>query len=649
MEIFHPKLLFCYVCMSYAMVFCISSVTYFHRPWSFSFPWIHHVIVPRAMMSDEAYSNTPPMDVTWNKVPADSDRISSYLGNSHEICFCDPDLQCFRPSPSLETVAAKDPHAVFTSSLDGKEGWSLLVNVSWLRGAVPSRFFVDIVIDYKYGKRQQKDGMVRPLLLLVPPEQSSQRSLDSLFAARNPPPSISPRYTISFSGRAAEAIGIPNEYVCPEWKNGGSGYLWYMLFFGRWKHYWICFDVAVILLWLTWYLCFRREQLQAGEGYHFFSYPISPTHLYPIWWQLPVFLYSSTHTYDFYRLFVLVLTICYAFVVDTWLLRLKVALTHLTKGGGGVHEMNRGFTVGVIPIVLSISLLGRWGTLGDSDPHLYLLAIMLALISKHFLLHPWSGWRHVWNPSGFAFGVLGVYQLLYDNYHSLDASGHLGEARFLYIFINYLSLIPASLMPQVSVILFSATVFGDMFEHFSLNNLVYTSNSFYITDPATSPKALLGCVIYGICAGWITNKGTALLMTYGIFEYYAKIMPPLFLNPLVPVFNNSKLLSFDSIVSIPSLHFACMLTTTTYAFTNGSHSLLVISGVVYFFLSHFLIEPRWVQNKAIRRLGICWVVQTFLIVGYTVTCAGDWQGKGPSGRTEMDDTGVHFAHYTSCK
>ena len=98
------------------------------------------------------------------------------------------------------------------------------------------------------------------------------------------------------------------------------------------------------------------------------------THYLPVFWQLTIFVFSVVSMYDYFRLPILAITMCYAGALDTFLFYLKHKKSHQ-----GVVPQANGVSVGILPIVLSISLLGRWGRPGESDPHMYGLAIFLVL------------------------------------------------------------------------------------------------------------------------------------------------------------------------------------------------------------------------------------------------------------------------------
>eukprot|EP00759_Apiculatamorpha_spiralis_P013205 PhF_6_TR19954/c0_g1_i3/m.29079 len=214
--------------------------------------------------------------------------------------------------------------------------------------------------------------------------------------------------------------------------------------------------------------------------------------------------------------------------------------------------------------------------------------------------------------------------------------------------VALLALIPACLIPQTCMIFVATVIGGDVFETFSLNSLVLTTAAFANTDPATAPKKMIGGLVFGVIVGFITNYVTALLMTHGIYEYYAKVMPPLLLNPFSP--------HFDALSSLPLLKDAEALLATPigHVFLLLLYSFYVMVGdlSVLLLLSPLLVGCAWVLHTYVTKDRFYWklgtmtiIVCVFLLV--RLSMCPNWTGRGSDGSAEVRD-GTVILDYAYC-
>ena len=339
--------------------------------------WLWTFQVPTAFFQQPPSPHGEPTSTSWHEVSL-SERTATFYGSEREVCLCAPHLRCFAPPVPFDDV----PHV--TGFMRLAPGLCVAFNQSMRLSKITAKHVATEVLP---GRNQH---MAYPMLFVTDDTDPSTvpEDINGDLASYHRPDRTGggsqhrgPQHVFSSQQRMIEVVAVPAKYSCedaPWWPRDN---VMYLLFFGRGRHLLLCAVLGVAFLFPSRYLCCTPSDF-------FFSRPLVQTHYLPVFWQLTIFVFSVVSMYDYFRLPILAITMCYAGALDTFLFYLKHKKSHQ-----GVVPQANGVSVGILPIVLSISLLGRWGRPGESDPHMYGLAIFLALFSKHFFLRP--GGKHI--------------------------------------------------------------------------------------------------------------------------------------------------------------------------------------------------------------------------------------------------------------
>lgn len=222
------------------------------------------------------------------------------------------------------------------------------------------------------------------------------------------------------------------------------------------------------------------------------------------------------------------------------------------------HRRTFALGFGPFPIVFSLMLFFWF-----KDPWFYWQFVMVAvgLVAKEFLRWQRDGRNtHIFNPSSFPLAVVSVGLLLFD---ATDVTWGFLVAQtefypphmYLAIFLvalpgQYLfGVAPMTMAAVATVFGFSAIYYAATGSYYFVDAhvpiAVFLGMHLLFTDPATSPRTLLGRLVYGALYGVTTVFLYDLLLSANTPGFYDKLLQMPFLNLSV------KLL--DRLAALPSL------------------------------------------------------------------------------------------------
>ncbi len=166
-----------------------------------------------------------------------------------------------------------------------------------------------------------------------------------------------------------------------------------------------------------------------------------------------------------------------------------------------------------MPFSAAITAIGVVLMLGWSSWYIPFIAIAAAILQKRYIQ---IEQKHIFNPSNFAL----IFALVLFYPKALPIVGELGKESIVLYFILLLGTlilirvnrIVISLSYLVSYILFSMLLFAKVDPNWSMEHFItslYSSSFivylfFMLTDPVTTPKGLLGQVLFGFSVALLT-------------------------------------------------------------------------------------------------------------------------------------------------
>jgi hypothetical protein len=229
------------------------------------------------------------------------------------------------------------------------------------------------------------------------------------------------------------------------------------------------------------------------------------------------------------------------------------------------HRRTFSLGFGPFPIILSLTLFFWF-----KDPFFYWQFVMVAIgfVAKEFLRWKRDGVNtHIFNPSSFPLAVMSVGLLFFD---ATDMTwGFLvAETEFYppYIYLAiFLIGMPGQYLFGVAPMTMAAvtTTFGfSAIYHYATGSYyfvdshvpiaVFIGMTLLFTDPATSPRTLLGRVLYGVLYGLTTVLLYDLLLSANTPGFYDKLLQVPLLNLSVKLLDrfasSPKLKAFDPAV-----------------------------------------------------------------------------------------------------
>ncbi len=246
------------------------------------------------------------------------------------------------------------------------------------------------------------------------------------------------------------------------------------------------------------------------------------------------------------------------------------------------HRRTFALGFGPFPIVFSLTLFFWF-----KDPWFYWQFVMVAIgfVAKEFLRWERDGRNtHIFNPSSFPLAVVSVPLLLFD---ATDMTwGFLvAETEFYppYIFLaifligmpgQYLfGVAPMTMAAVTTTFAFSAIYHSLTGSYYFVDShvpiAVFIGMTLLFTDPATSPRTLVGRIVYGVLYGLTTVWLYDLLLSANTPGFYDKLLQ-------VPLLNLSvKLL--DRLAGLP-LWKALVVSAWSRAWPARRRHLLYMSG-----------------------------------------------------------------------
>ena len=198
---------------------------------------------------------------------------------------------------------------------------------------------------------------------------------------------------------------------------------------------------------------------------------------------------------------------------------------------------------GPFPIIFSLTLFFWF-----KDPWFYWQFVMVAigLVAKEFLRWQRDGVNtHIFNPSSFPLAVVSVFLLLFD---ATDMTwGFLvAETEFypphMYLAIFLIALpgqylfgvAPMTLAAVTTTFVFSSIYYSATGSYYFVDAhvpiAVFLGMHLLFTDPATSPRTLLGRILYGVLYGLTTVLLYDLLLSANTPGFYDKLLQVPLLN-----------------------------------------------------------------------------------------------------------------------
>ena len=287
----------------------------------------------------------------------------------------------------------------------------------------------------------------------------------------------------------------------------------------------IWFMVALLVVWGG-YLA--RKAMQSAKAL-FFVKEFRLSHALPVAIQASLFLYWALYwpgvTLHLPSLFA---QIALAFALD-------FCLSLYYNGRWRI-------TLAPLPIVLSINLFAWF-----SGWFFISLTIFVAIISKVWLKR--NG-HHIFNPSAFALTIGGLLCLLVPSYfsytglfHPMNLAPNMSE---LIILLTVVPLLRFQITPIPISIILSYLLFSWGNGPVLSQGPMLVAVTLLATDPQTSPKRLLGQILYGLIIGFGISFFSRLMLLMGVPDEFAKVFP----IPIVNVFAGnldkiSKLLGWE--------------------------------------------------------------------------------------------------------
>jgi hypothetical protein len=222
------------------------------------------------------------------------------------------------------------------------------------------------------------------------------------------------------------------------------------------------------------------------------------------------------------------------------------------------HRRRFALGFGSFPIVFSITLFFWF-----KDPWFYWQFVMLGigLAAKEFLRWKRDGVNtHIFNPSSFALAVVGVALLLADA-SEMTWGFDVAQTQFypphIYLVIFLIALpgqylfgvTPMTMAAVVTTFAFSAIYYAATGSYYFVDShvpiAVFLGMHLLFTDPATSPRTLLGRILFGVLYGLSVVLLYDLLLSANTPGFYDKLLQ-------VPLLNLSVIL-LDRLARSPTL------------------------------------------------------------------------------------------------
>jgi hypothetical protein len=207
------------------------------------------------------------------------------------------------------------------------------------------------------------------------------------------------------------------------------------------------------------------------------------------------------------------------------------------------HRRTFALGFGPFPIIFSLTLFFWF-----KDPWFYWQFVMVAIgfLAKEFLRWQRDGRNtHIFNPSSFPLAVVSVFLLLFD---ATDMTWGFLVAQtefyppyiFLAIFLigmpgQYLfGVAPMTMAAVTTTFAFSAIYHSVTGSYYFVDShvpiAVFIGMTLLFTDPATSPRTLVGRIVYGVLYGLSTVLLYDLLLSFNTPGFYDKLLQVPLLN-----------------------------------------------------------------------------------------------------------------------
>jgi hypothetical protein len=280
----------------------------------------------------------------------------------------------------------------------------------------------------------------------------------------------------------------------------------------------------------AWALALWAAARRSGQGFRIECAPLLKSHYIQASVQICVYLYWGWYWPNVYAeapLFLAQLVFLYAFD----------ALLSWTRG--------RSWRVGCgpLPIILSTNVF-IWFR---DDWYVWQFALVAtAALGKEFIKWQREGKRtHIFNPSAFGLGVVSLILIATGTTQYTwgpEIASTIGKPPHIYLEIFLLGLVVQYFFSVTLMTLSAAAVlcFLDLaytritgtyfFVDTSLPIAIFLGLHLLVTDPSTSPRTNLGRAIFGGLYGLANFVLYWMLESYGIPEYYDKLLPVLGLN-----------------------------------------------------------------------------------------------------------------------
>jgi len=201
---------------------------------------------------------------------------------------------------------------------------------------------------------------------------------------------------------------------------------------------------------------------------------------------------------------------------------------------------------GQLPIILSTNLF-MW--FRDDWFFLQFAMVSTGILGKQFVLWTRDGKRaHVFNPSALSLFLFSTGLILTGTTHitwGTEIAATLGLPPGIYIEVFLVGLVVQALFSVTLVTLAAVAALVVLnlaytgatgSYHFIMTNVpiaVFLGLHLLVTDPATSPRATLGKIVFGAFYGVLTFVLFGVLGAYGVPTFYDKLLPVLVLNLMV--------------------------------------------------------------------------------------------------------------------